>query len=137
MKPSPSLLKALELTETQLLTLLIRPDVKPPGGTDKRRHVRSPLHFGEEAVLEYVNQPTPLDRAMVVPRDISVGGLGFLHIGPLPKDKPVALHLPAAGGRTVPLRGRVARCFRLTDRIFGIGVELEESADVELILRRV
>jgi hypothetical protein len=134
MKPSPALLHTLSLTEEQLLTYLDMPEPGPPADAVNRKHTRSPYRVDDGIIVELLNQSYPQDCARVAPRDLSAGGIGFLHRGSLPGGTPVAVHFPLCEGRMHSATGRVVRCFGLTKDVYDVGVAFDKPIDLESIL---
>jgi hypothetical protein len=73
-------------------------------------------------------------RARVAPRDLSAGGIGFLHRGSLPGGTPVAVHFPLGEGRMLSATGRVVRYFGLTKDVYDVGVTFDKPLDLQIIM---
>src|SRR5260370_37798339 len=95
------------------------PQVWP--GDNRRRYVRS--HFPMRAVLEILGNlpavPRGRDEHVVLMKDISRGGAGFLHAAPVYPGERVRLCLP-----TGSLDYVVVRCTRHHELCYEIGAEI-------------
>ena len=93
-------------------------------GEDSRRFIRT--HFPAKALMElgatHASIPREFERHVVLMKDISRGGVGFLHSAQLYPNERVALVFPT--GRRSYI---VMRCLRHNDLCFEIGAELAAS----------
>jgi hypothetical protein len=133
MKLSKGLIETLDLTEHELQVLLQRVD-DHPDETSNRQYLRTPYHVRDGVIVEIVEEDGPQSCARVAPRDISAGGIGLLHRGPLSGGTNVALHLPASDKQLRLVHGQVVRCFGLIKDVYDVGVAFNEKVDVEQIL---
>jgi hypothetical protein len=95
------------------------PQVWP--GDNRRRYVRS--HFPLRAVMELLGTlpavPRSREEHVVLMKDISRGGAGFLHAAPLYPGERLRLWLP-----TGSLEYTVVRCARHHEACYEIGAEI-------------
>lgn len=134
MKPSPSLLHTLDLTEDELLALLDRPPHGAREWAARQAHPRCPYRIDDGIVVEVLDRGQTQDCARVAPRDLSAGGIGFLHRGTLPGATRVAVLLPLTAGRTHPVTGKVVRCFGVDKDVYDVGVAFDAPVDLQPIL---
>jgi PilZ domain-containing protein len=99
---------------------------------DRRKYIRH--HFNDRAVLEYAETFTSIPRvhtiANVVTRDISLGGIAFLHSEQLFPGEQVSLWL-SIGKRFYV----VERCLQHDDHCFEIGAAVAECLPRESMCR--
>ncbi|MCA9250644.1 MAG: PilZ domain-containing protein [Phycisphaerales bacterium] len=127
---SPSLLNTLNLTEEQLTAYL---NQHPPGPSDERSNRKFPrfaYRMEDGIVLELLSSSSPDECSRVAPRDLSVGGIGFLHRGALPGGTPVAIELRNKSSHPTRVTGRVVQCFGLTSDTYDIGVAFDQPIDI-------
>ena len=98
------------------------PQVWP--GDNRRRYVRS--HYPMRAILEILGNLPSIPREpqehVVLMKDISRGGAGFLHAGPIFPGERVRLWLPTGG-----LEYTVVRCARHHELCYEIGAEIAQA----------
>jgi hypothetical protein len=102
----------------------------PGAYSEKRRHPR--FNFGGCAALKYRQTfpalSRPLDWHKVFTKDLSRGGLSFLHSEPLFPRERVQIVLPLQEAKTI----EVVSCVRVQERCFRVGgrfVEQSQGAD--------
>jgi hypothetical protein len=134
MKPHPTLLEVLGLTEADLQALWDHPDDGAPDETSNWLNPRHRYHLHTGVVLRYLERDVPDAIALVAPRNISMGGTALLHRGHLSGGTPVHLEFPLANGRTSSTQGRVVRSFGCLKDVYEIGVLFDESIDIVPIL---
>jgi hypothetical protein len=100
--------------------------VQPPSDA-RRRFVRTA--FTRRAVLELGQSMPSIERApgcfVILTRDLSRSGIGFLHAFELYPGERVKLWLP-----TGPVASEVARCRRHDARCYEVGVRFARASDV-------
>ncbi|MBK9126980.1 MAG: PilZ domain-containing protein [Phycisphaerales bacterium] len=126
-------LDALRISDAEAQAVLRELDsVQPalPGG-DGRRHRRYAYYVpgGVGLQIQGVSQTY-----LVRPRNISRGGIAFLHGLYLYKGTPCTLVLKTRGGERLLARGVVQQCRCVRGRIHEVRVRFVEEVDVELFV---
>lgn len=103
---------------------------EPDAETDKRHHPR--YRFRSKTwlyvLLHHLNGTTSGSRVM--PCDLSAGGLGFYHLGPIAVRTRCVVKLPTLSGDPDLVEGLVVRCRYLCNRFHRVGVSFVELIDV-------
>lgn len=68
----------------------------------------------------------------VCSRNISKGGMGFLHGGFLHPGSPCEIVLTMLGGETLKVRGKIVQCHYITGRLHEVGVKFTDRLDMSL-----
>lgn len=134
MKHCASLLAMFDMTEDALEAFLKR---IPPGSLNelhKRRDARDIYRVKSGIVIEFLNGPETHKRARVCPRDLSVTGIGFFHLGRIVCGSRLAVELPIGINAAVIKKGCVVRCAVVTSKVFEVGVAFDKPINKRLLL---
>lgn len=99
--------------------------------SNKRRHER--LTFREKAQMTVVRLENPsgtMDAFRLRLRNLSTGGIGFLHGHHVFDGTPCMLALPDKHGHSYMISGRIVRCRKLKKDVFEVGVQFDEELDL-------
>jgi hypothetical protein len=94
----------------------------------RRNDKRYPYSVREGLILEIEGATA---RFIVRPRDISTGGLSFLHGSFLHPGRACVMVLKATDGERVLVSGRIIRCRCFRGRIHEVGMQFEKPIEVE------
>lgn len=149
--PTHDFVDTMRLTRSQYMALLA--SLAHRGGPahaalspeNHRRQQRIPFHHDARLLCEFrADADADADDAssgaaepalyLVKCRNISAGGMGFLHGGPLAIGTACEMTLLRADRTTLKLRGVVARCECIERHIFEIGVRFEKDIDLNKLM---
>lgn len=123
-------IKLSERDKAKLLRAVEAQGVLQPGSrAGERRNLRVAYHG--QNVLVTMNPAGPAVRYSVVPRNLSRGGMAFVHGRFVYPDTPCQVCLPAATGRDCPLEGRVVRCRHIGGIVHEVSVCFDKPIDLE------
>ena len=95
---------------------------------NNRTHER--MSFQAMAIHVTFSHPGGVNaKCLVTARNLSVGGLGFLHGGFVHTDTPVSLQLPTIFGDTRVVNGTVRSCRHVSGKVHEIGVKFTKDID--------
>jgi hypothetical protein len=121
----------VRLSESDRRLLLKRLDVvDQQGGAWARQHARVEPPTGVRVIFEMV-QSDLLNRYFVVPRDVSAGGVSFLHGSFVHTGTPVGVVFITRSGDMLKVQGRVVRCRHAQASEHEVGVEFETELDLK------
>jgi hypothetical protein len=121
----------VRLSESDRRLLLKRLDVvDQQGGAWARQHARVEPPTGVRVIFEMV-QSDLLNRYFVVPRDVSAGGVSFLHGSFVHTGTPVGVVFITRSGDMLKVQGRVVRCRHAQASVHEVGVEFETELDLK------
>lgn len=83
----------------------------------------------QKAVVTVIDESGATKNLLVMPRNLSTGGVSFLHGGFLHIDSRCAVTLRTLHGKATPIKGTVTRCSHRKGRIHEIGVKFDEQVD--------
>jgi len=126
----------LQLNAGERARLLTRLDASARssgGGRESRREKRWSYRASDIALI--VQHPGGgVGRFLVCSRNLSAGGIGFIHGGFLHVGSECSLLLRRHDGSPMPLAGQVAHCRHLSGRHHEIGIQFGEKIDPEGVL---
>lgn len=126
-------IETLRLTprEHEALVLALEEREASEGRAQERKAERWSYHRPDGLVLR-IQQPggDPMD-FLVRPRNLSTGGLGFLHGGFVYPGSVCIVTLVSHDGLNVVARGKVVRCACVTGRIHDIGVQFDAPIEID------
>jgi CheY-like chemotaxis protein len=125
----------VRLDNTERSKLLSRLDERPPSpsGRDRRRYKRWEYRRSDIAVL--VQHPGGgAGRYVVCARNISAGGLSFIHGGYLHPGSECRIVLPRRDGTPQPVTGTIVHCRHVEGCFHEIGIRFAEELDPEALL---
>jgi CheY-like chemotaxis protein/HPt (histidine-containing phosphotransfer) domain-containing protein len=126
----------LKLTDSERENLLNRmdqaartdPGQVTPGKANRRRHKRWEFRMPNTGLT--VEHPAGgTSRLMVCARNLSAGGLGFLHGGYLHKGSRCKVLLRALDGQVHPVNGQIVSCRHVEGVLHEIGLQFERRID--------
>jgi hypothetical protein len=129
MQPSSTtmVLDSLRLNDRQAQAILQQMNQAAQDSSAEVRENRRIATEGNATVvvelLGFGNSPTAF---LVRPRNISTGGIGFIHGAFVYNGTPCAVTMRALDGRTVRLLGKTVRCRHIAGRVHEVGVALEQ-----------
>jgi len=121
----------LRLTEAErraALETIERRSLAEPGRLN-RREPRHRLVDLDRLVVDLGNGASAIS-ALVVPRDVSDGGLSFLHGVFVYSGTPVLVQLKTRDGEQMLVPGKVVRCTHVIGRVHELGVKFDRPIDV-------
>lgn len=95
---------------------------------NRRSHQRLPYTVSQITVA-VMHPGGSLSRFLVACRDLSAGGIAFLHRGFLHNGTECQIDLPTLTGGTREVHGRVVRCGYFKSKIHEVGVAFDEPVD--------
>lgn len=124
---SDQIVDLIRLSERELRELLERLDA-PHTGAGGAKYSRNAVRWSlrqQRAVLTVVDDNAQHKSAVVVPRNLSTQGVGFLYGGYLHKEQRCNITLRARDGSPRSIPGTVLRCTHVKGHIHEIGVRLD------------
>lgn len=97
----------------------------PPLKIDQRQSARRRSAGAEVTLIPLTAVPghsVPMPSAVEI-RDISLGGVGFVHAGKVVLDQEIVLLLPTGEDGPVAVMGKVAYWQPMRDNLFGVGMQ--------------
>jgi CheY-like chemotaxis protein len=125
----------VRLNTAERSKLLCRLDDEPPGasGRDRRRYKRWEYRRSDIAVL--VQHPGGgTGRYLVCARNISAGGISFIHGGYLHPGSECRIVLPRRDGMPLPVTGIIVHCRHLEGCFHEIGIRFSQELDPASLL---
>ncbi len=114
---------------TEMLRLLDNHARQSAGAPSKREHDRFEYRAGDVPIT--ITHPGGgTGKFIACTRNLSSGGMSFLHGGFLHKGTHCRVVLPKRDGRETVVLGRVAGCRHIAQRLHEVGVEFYEKIDV-------
>ena len=123
-KPVDTLRSSLE----DIRELLDNPGDCASSPSTKRKHTRWAMQM-QKAVVTIIDESGATKNLMVAPRNLSTGGISFLHGGFLHIGSCCAVMLRTMKGQTLPIKGTVKRCSHRKGHVHEIGVKFDEQID--------
>jgi hypothetical protein len=99
-------------------------------GPDRRRNERLPHRVHEGLVVTFSRTDGADAHYLVHPRNISRGGMGFLHEAYLQPETECRVSLYAVNEGTIEVSGRVVDCRRISGRLHEVGVAFSEPLNL-------
>ncbi|MHC4776446.1 MAG: PilZ domain-containing protein, partial [Planctomycetota bacterium] len=127
---SDDFLSRVRLSNTERSKLLTRLDETPESasGRDRRRYKRWEYRRSDIAVL--VQHPAGgTGRYVVCARNISAGGLSFIHGGYLHPGSECRIVLPRRDGSPLPVTGVIVHCRHVEGCFHEIGIQFSQELD--------
>lgn len=123
--------KSLRLDPAVIERALDKLDKQRETGIDRNRHSRR-FKFRSQGCLVDVQQPDSVSssRFLVMTRDVSAGGVSFLHRGYVHLHSRCTFHVKDRSGNTQILAGNVVRADYLTDGAHLISCSFDKPVDV-------
>ena len=125
----------LRLKPDERSKLLCRLDDAPTGrvGRDRRRYKRWEFRLSDIAVL--VQHPGGgVGRYLVCARNISAGGVSFIHGGYIHPGSECKIVLPRRDGAPLPVNGEIVYCRHVEGSYHEVGVRFTQEVDPALLL---
>ncbi|MHC4063772.1 MAG: PilZ domain-containing protein [Planctomycetota bacterium] len=94
---------------------------------DRRTHDRKRCRT--TMVLVAVTQEGVEEHFAIPVRNVSPGGISFLHRSALQRGSPCFVRISLAGGRWCQTTGKVARCWHVTGTVYEIGLQFYQTMD--------
>lgn len=91
-----------------------------------RTAIRWTMHF-QRAVLTTVNNYGEHSHTVVIPRNISARGIGFLYGGYIHAGQPCNLTVRTTKGNARCLSGTIVRCIHVSGRVHEVGIRLSHA----------
>lgn len=126
-------IETLRLTprEHEALVRALEAREKSEGRTQERKAERWSYHRPDGLVLRIQQPGGDAMDFLVRPRNLSTGGLGFLHGGFVYPGSICIVTLVSHDGSNVVARGKVVRCACVTGRIHDIGVQFDAPIEID------
>jgi len=122
------LLRLSPEAQERLLADLQKASERSDATMQRRSHKRH--DYRQRSVNALIQHPGgTVTRCVVSSRNLSAGGLGFLHGSFLHTGTACVVFLTKTSGQTVPLRGAVASCRHIRGRVHEIGLQFEDTVD--------
>jgi hypothetical protein len=102
-----------------------------PVPSDRRAHERFPLMSQIRLTVRLLEGPA--ERFWCIPKDISQGGIGFMHGAPLPIGIACLAEMQTPSGESFEVGGRVTRCTPVAGKIHEIGVAFDAPVEAPAI----
>ena len=125
---SNSPIDTLRQDEANLQELLANPGDCASSPSTKRKHTRWSMQ-NQKAVVTIVDESGATKNLVVAPRNLSTGGVSFLHGGFLHIGSRCAVTMRTLKGQATPVKGTVMRCSHRKGRVHEIGVKFDEQID--------
>ncbi len=100
-------------------------------GSNRRRDARLPYRSGGLLPIELIHPGGSTATYVVRPRNLSTTGLGFLHGNYVHPGTRVRVPLIDHTKSATWLRGEVARCIHVQDKVHEVGVRFEHPIELE------
>ena len=133
--PQASSIEAVKLDRTHLRLLLEEMDrvadeeARPAEGKSKRKHERRPYRVGS---LKVTVRQNDREQTFIVPvRNISEGGLAFLHRSMLYGGTKCTVELECGPGDSIKVGAEVANCRRVTGLVHEIGLKFDSAIQLD------
>ncbi len=130
---SSRLIRSIRLSDHRLQQLLDSLDAGgqavPAEAARQRKHERVACRL--HAVVLRITHRDEAVNFLVPTRNISRGGLGFLHGSMLHQGTPCKLMLVFKDGRKLKADGTVARCRHVSGMIYEVGVKFDREIDLQ------
>ena len=132
---------ALPLSMAQRRELLDRLDAvarrfdeaEAEGRNDRRTHERHPYRIaGLELIIEHLSGGS--SNVLITTRDISAGGLGFLHGGFIHPGSKCWITLRRSNGMPMTVAGRITSCRHVEGIVHAAGVMFESAIDIDQLV---
>lgn len=132
----PEFKSHLQLSAAEQRRLLSRLDASArPAGIDRESRREKRWSYRASDIALIVQHPGGgAGRFLVCSRNLSAGGIGFIHGGFLHPGSECSLLLRRHDGSPMALAGQVAHCRHLTGRYHEIGIQFSEKIDPEGVL---
>lgn len=136
---SDQIVDLIRLSQRELTQLLDRLDASQNAGPGASRYNRNAVRWNlrqQRAVLTVVDEIGRNKSAVVVPRNLSTQGIGFLYGGYLHKGQRCNITLRARDGSPRSIPGIILRCAHVKGHIHEVGVRLDHPiAPSDFLLR--
>jgi hypothetical protein len=120
----------IKLDDEELDALLDEMDsVEMKPAVNHRRHERVPCRC--PGVLVIINQQGYQSTFWIPVRDISKGGIAFLHRSMLHKGTPCTIRVRTPGQKWLEVPGKIVRSRYLRNMIYEVGLQFNREIDVE------
>lgn len=120
--------ETLRLTPQQMQSIFEALDQEEAGnaiGKEQRRHARRPFAGLASVPMEVLEPGTPVARFLVIPHNLSAGGISVLHGVFVRPGTRCAVTLAAAHCGAMRMEGVVVRCRLITGRVHELGIKFE------------
>lgn len=128
----------LRLSKAEQEALVVALNRRPNHDEERKQRTsdRYPYRLPEGLQVEFRQPEEPPRTFLVAPRNISVGGISFLHGSFVYGGTECVVNLQKRNGLSMQMRGRVARCRCIHGRVHEIGIafaapiEIDEYVDI-------
>lgn len=126
---------ALRISEAEQQSILKDLDAAESASPDiaQRQNKRLPYFVREGLILEVEGATA---RFIVRPRDLSAGGIGFLHGSFLHPGRNCIIALKTVDGEGLLVNGRIVRCRCVRGRIHDVGMQFEKPVEIDNFVGR-
>lgn len=128
-KPETGRTNSLNMTRTELESVLDALDTDAPGAANAKRQ-SARMAFRATGIQLEIAQPGGQTRITVACRNLSRDGLGFLHSSYLHVNTPVMVTLPHRTLGSVKVEGTLVRCRHVKRHIHDIGVRFKSQLNL-------
>jgi hypothetical protein len=121
----------LSAKEAEILVAALNDRENDEEGKKQRKSDRFPYHVPAGLQVDFRNAREHIGSFVVAPRNISIGGIAFLHGAFVYDNVECNISLRTRDGEIVVVEGRVARCRTIHGRIHEIGVAFEKPLEID------